>query len=39
MTQAAALQSLNEADTQLFEIMRNLPSNGDIEQEGEEEGG
>jgi hypothetical protein len=35
----AALQSLNEADTQLFEIMRNLPSNGDIEQEGEEEGG
>ena len=36
---AAALQSLNEADTQLFEIMRNLPSNADIEQEGEEEGG
>jgi len=36
---AAALQSLNEADTQLFEIMRNLPSSADIEQEGEEEGG
>jgi Skp family chaperone for outer membrane proteins len=36
---AAALQSLNKADTQLFEIMRNLPSNADIEQEGEEEGG
>lgn len=35
---AAALQSLNEADTQLFEIMRNLPSNTDIEQEGEEGG-
>ena len=36
---AAALQSLNEADTQLFEIMKNLPSSADIEQEGEEEGG
>jgi Skp family chaperone for outer membrane proteins len=36
---AAALQSLNKADTQLFEITRNLPSNADIEQEGEEEGG
>lgn len=39
MTQAAALESLNEADTQLFEIMRNLPSSGEIEEEGEEEGG
>ena len=36
---AAALQSLNEADTQLFEIMKNLPTSADIEQEGEEEGG
>ena len=39
MTQQQLYESLNEADTQLFEIMRNLPSNGDIEQEGEEEGG
>jgi Skp family chaperone for outer membrane proteins len=34
---AVALQSLNEADRQLFEIMRNLPSNAEIEEEGEEE--
>jgi hypothetical protein len=36
---AGALQSLNEADRQLFEIMRNLPSNAEIEEEGEEEAG
>lgn len=36
---ASALQSLNEADRQLFEIMRNLPSNAEIEEEGEEEAG
>jgi glutaredoxin 2 len=36
---AGALESLNEADTQLFEIMRNLPTSAEIEQEGEEEGG
>jgi Skp family chaperone for outer membrane proteins len=34
---AGALQSLNEADRQLFGIMRNLPSNAEIEEEGEEE--
>jgi hypothetical protein len=34
---AAALQSLNEADSQLFEIMRNLPSSEEVEEEGEEE--
>ena len=34
---AGALQTLNEADRQLFEIMRNLPSNAEIEEEGEEE--
>lgn len=36
---AGALQTLNEADRQLFEIMRNLPSNAEIEEEGEEEAG
>ena len=36
---AGALQTLNEADRQLFEIMRNLPSDGEIEEEGEEEAG
>jgi hypothetical protein len=36
---AGALQSLNEADRQLFEIMRNLPTNAEIEEEGEEEAG
>ena len=35
---AGALQSLNEADSQLFEIMRNLPD-AELEQEEEEEGG
>jgi hypothetical protein len=34
---AAALQSLNGADSQLFEIMRNLPSSEEVEEEGEEE--
>jgi hypothetical protein len=33
---AGALSSLNNADSQLFEIMRNLPSSDDGE-EGEEE--
>ena len=37
MIQAAALQSLNGADSQLFEIMRNLPSSEEVEEEGEEE--
>ncbi|MDQ3939532.1 MAG: hypothetical protein M3213_03275 [Thermoproteota archaeon] len=36
---AGALQTLNEADRQLFEIMRNLPSDAEIEEEGEEEAG
>lgn len=36
---AGAFQTLNEADRQLFEIMRNLPSNAEIEEEGEEEAG
>ena len=34
---AGALQTLNEADLQLFEIIRNLPSNAEIAEEGEEE--
>jgi hypothetical protein len=34
---AAALQSLNGVDSQLFEIMRNLPSSEEVEEEGEEE--
>ena len=32
---AGALQTLNEADRQLFEIMRSLPSDAEIEEEGE----
>jgi hypothetical protein len=39
MIQHGALQTLNEADLQLFEIMRNLPSNVEIEEEGEEDAG
>ena len=36
---AGALQTLNEADRQLFEIMRNLPSDAETEEEGGEEAG
>jgi hypothetical protein len=34
---AAALNSLNNADSQLFEIIRNLPSSDEGEEEEEEE--
>jgi hypothetical protein len=36
---AAALSSLNNADSQLFEIIRNLPSSDEGEEEEEEEEG